>query len=411
MSDKSAAEPGENSRPPVLYLVHRLPFPPNKGDKIRSYHLLQYLCRHYDVHLGCFADDPADLQYAPDLESICRSVFIEKLNPRLARLSSLRGLLTGEALSLPYYRSRRMQNWVNETLRRESIESCIAFSSPMAQYLLGSAYDGLRRVMDFVDVDSDKWKRYASQRSGPVRWLYAREGQELEQFECKVASVFDASVFVSANEVSVFSSISPETSEVHFAISNGVDTSYFEPAKEFSSPFADGSEKVVFTGMMDYLPNVDAVKWFADEVFPQLRESRPDCEFWIVGGSPVGDVLALGKRAGVHVTGRVEDIRPYIRHADVVVAPLRIARGVQNKVLEALAMGKRVVCSPQAAAGLHQSEPLPLTVSTSPEEFFGAVSAVLDENDPASAEASRDYVMTNYNWDRNLERFGQLMRG
>ncbi len=411
MSDSNAAVTGEGSRKPVLYLVHRLPFPPNKGDKIRSYHLLQYLCRHYDVHLGCFADDPADLQYAADLESICSSVYIETLNPRTARVSSLRGVLTGEPLSLPYYRSRRMQNWVDETLQRESIESCIAFSSPMAQYLLGPAYDNLRRVMDFVDVDSDKWKRYASQRSGPVKWLYAREGQKLEEFECRVASIFDASVFVSDNEVSMFSGISPETSDSHFAISNGVDTEYFEPAEDFSSPYEDGPDKLVFTGMMDYLPNVDAVKWFADEVFPGLRESRPDCEFWIVGGSPVADVLALDNRAGVHVTGRVEDIRPYIRHADVVVAPLRIARGVQNKVLEALAMGKKVVCSPHAAAGLHQLESMPLSVSTSPEEFAEAVSAILDENDPSPAGASRDYVMSHYNWDRNLEKFGQLLRG
>ncbi len=395
------------SRQSLLYLVHRVPFPPDKGDKIRSYHLLRDLVERFDVHLGCFVDDPRDMDYVDDLARMCASVHVRPLSPKMARLRSLRGLLTGRPLSVPYYRDAAMQSWVDETLAAQAIESAVVFSSPMAQYLLGEKYDGMRRVMDFVDIDSDKWRQYADRKRGPMAWLYAREAAKLETFERRVASAFDASVFVSDNETEMFSKISPATSDKHHAVANGVDIDFFDPALEFEDPYPANSTPIAFTGMMDYWPNVDAVAWFASEVYPRVRERVADAEFWIVGGSPSPAVRALEQLDGVHVTGRVPDIRPWIAHARAIAAPLRVARGVQNKVLEALAMSKAVVCTPQAAAGLSNVAEAPIDVASDEDALAEAVCRALSSD--ARNAGGREYVLRHYDWAKNLSRLGELL--
>ena len=391
----------------VLFLVHRLPFPPDKGDKIRSYNLLRHLCEQYQVHLGCFVDDPDDYQHVPELEAMCSSVHVSNLNPLVGRIRSAKGLLTGQALSVPYYFDAGFSRWVRRTVAEKDIASIIAYSSPMAQYVMGVEYRGYRRIMDFVDVDSDKWAQYAEKKSFPLNWVYSRESRRLLEFEAAVAREFDASLFVTDDEVDLFATMVPEADGKIFAVPNGVATDYFDPAIDFENPYTTGSQPIVFTGMMDYWANVDAVAWFAKEVFPTIRVSNPDAEFWIVGGSPTQDVRDLGRLDGVEVTGRVPDVRPYLKHSACTVAPLRIARGIQNKVLEALSMGCRVVCTSQAAAGIgSEDSPPPLHVTDEPNRFAKAVSDELGgvSNAPESLRA-REYAIRHYGWDHALALF------
>ncbi|WP_018936874.1 TIGR03087 family PEP-CTERM/XrtA system glycosyltransferase [Thioalkalivibrio sp. ALJ24] len=394
----------------LLYLVHRIPWPPNKGDKIRSHHILRYLTQRYRVHLGTFIDDPADHAYVAELEEICTSVCARPLPRRRAQLRALSGLITGEPLTLPWYRDRTLQRWVDHTLRSHDISRALAFSSAMAQYLPTSG--DLTRVIDFVDVDSDKWTQYAPTRNWPMSAVYRREGQRLLASERRMAESAHASVFVSPDEARAFRERAPGVASRVHALNNGVDADYFSPAAVAgASPYPDGCRPIVFTGAMDYWPNVDAVLWFADHVLPSLRESCPDVEFFIVGSRPAAEVLALAERPGVTVTGFVDDIRVWIAHARLAVAPLRIARGVQNKVLEAMALARPVVATPQALEGLTaEPDTEVIRAPATPDAFLAAVSGELHDPTPELGAAARERVLRDYDWERNLSRLEEMLQ-
>ena len=397
-------------RPPLLFLAHRLPYPPNKGDKIRSFHLLKSLADRYRIHLGTFVDSAEDRQYVPALVPFCEEVKVLRMRPGLARLASLRGLLLAEPLTVPYYRRHRFRRWVDQTIDRHGIRHAVVFSSAPADYLLGSRYAGIRRVVDFVDVDSDKWAQYAETVSPPMRWVYRREAIHLRAFERRVAAEFDASVFVSAAEADLFRKGAPESShKVSFAY-NGVDAVYFDPALPLDNPYSPEERPVVFTGAMDYWPNVDAVCWFAEEMLAKVRRAEPRATFYVVGVNPAPAVQRLGSVAGVKVTGRVDDVRPYVRHAAVVVAPLRIARGIQNKVLEGMAMARPTVVTPAALEGIPAMPGTELLVGSMADEFVDQVVAVLLGHAPAAiGPAARSRILADFDWDRNLSRFHRLL--
>lgn len=395
----------------LLYLTHRIPYPPNKGDKIRSYHLLKHLSRRYRVHLGTFVDDPADWQYVEPVKALCGECCVIKLNPGLARIASFQGLLTGEALTLPYYRSPKLQSWVDGILGRFPVRKALVFSSAMTQYLLGKP--GLRRVADFVDVDSDKWTQYARTKTWPLSWVYRREGRALLRFERQVAAEFDAALFVSQDEAALFRGLAPETAAKVGHFSNGVDSAYFSPGQTFPNPYGEGEEALVFTGAMDYWPNVDAVEWFAREIFPLVREKSPRTRFYIVGARPSPAVQRLSDLPGVTVTGAVPDVRPYLAHGRIAVAPLRIARGIQNKVLEAMSMGRAVVASPEAAEGIAAVPGVELLIADGAADFAARVSALLDAPPAASAlgVAARQRILDTYGWDANLRGVDACLSG
>jgi polysaccharide biosynthesis protein PslH len=391
----------------LLFLAHRLPYPPNKGDKVRSYHFLRHLAERYRVFLGTFIDDPVDWQHLDAVRSFCADVRVERLAPRSKRVTSVTGLLTGEALSLPYFRSRALHAWVEDVARREGIRRAFAYSSPMAQYILD--LPKMRRIVDFVDVDSAKWREYAQRRRWPVSTIYQREASRLLAYEREVAARADASLFVTDEEAELFRRESGDRSGRIVAIHNGVDSDHFSPSAELASPFAPDERAVVFTGAMDYWPNIDAVVWFAREVLPEIRRRDPAVRFYVVGMNPDASVRALASNE-VAVTGRVADVRPYLRHASVVVAPLRVARGIQNKVLEAMAMAKAVVATPAAARGLRVQAGTELEVAPDEKEFIAKVLGLME---PTRAEGmgrlARSRVLDDYTWAAGLKQLDELI--
>jgi sugar transferase (PEP-CTERM/EpsH1 system associated) len=386
----------------LLLLIHRIPYPPNKGDKIRSYHLLKHLAQHYRVHLGTFVDDPDDWQHVPHVQAMCASSHFASLKPLRARVRSLGALLFNRSLSLDYYRDAGLGAWTAATMKAHDISRIVVFSSAMAQY--AEAYPDARRVVDFCDVDSDKWRQYAEKKSWPMNWLYRHEARQLLAYERRVARECDASLFVSAPEAALFKELAPESVAKIGFFNNGVDTDYFSPERSYASPYPAGERAVVFTGAMDYWPNIDAVQWFAQEVFPQLRAKFSDTSFYIVGARPDAAVRALAQLPGVVVTGTVPDVRPYIAHARVAVAPLRIARGIQNKVLEAMAMATPVVVSPQALEGIEAIPGTDLLLAADAAGFVATVSALLTEADGVIGRVARAKVQQLYSWPGNLAR-------
>jgi len=401
VSDKQTME-----KPPLLFLAHRIPYPPNKGDKIRSFNLLKALAKDYRIYLGAFVDDQQDWQYQSELAEYCEEVFLLELNNR-RKYVSLKGVLTGEALSLPYYRQTRMQSWVDQKIADQQIERVFVYSSAMAQYVQNERFEHLHRVIDFVDVDSEKWREYSERRIWPMSWLYRREARELLRYDRKLASTFDASVFVSASEAKLFKQLAPESKQRVSHINNGVDYHYFDSEETHDSPYPD-APVLAFTGAMDYWANVDAVTWFAQKVFPLIQQQVPDALFYIVGARPSDAVFKLANKKGVHVTGVVEDIRPYIARADVIVAPMRIARGVQNKVLEAMAMERPVVVTGAAMEGI---EKLPgQKVCDDANSFLDYCLQLLQQGDiENTGVAGRERVLKDFSWDQNLHKLESLL--
>jgi len=386
------------SREGLLFLAHRIPFPPNKGDKIRSFHLLRHLSARYAIHLGAFVDDPDDWQYRDALKPYCASIKLLPLHARRAKLASLRGLVTGEALTLPYYRNAELKRWAHELAAAGSVTRGLAFSSAMAQFMPDTL---ARRVLDMVDVDSDKWTQYAPTQRWPLSWVYAREGRKLADWEARVAREFDATLLVSNDEAALLQQRAPQAKTKIGAFENGVDADYFSPARDYPNPYAADVQGVVFTGAMDYWPNIDAVTWFAERIFPAVRDAVPAAQFTIVGSRPTEAVTALARQPGVVVTGGVPDVRPWIAHAACAVAPLRIARGVQNKVLEAMAMARPVIASPQAAEGIRAEAGRDYQLAQGEADFARAVAAQLQTGAASNAPA-RDCILQNYDWARNL---------
>jgi sugar transferase (PEP-CTERM/EpsH1 system associated) len=387
----------------LLFLAHRIPFPPNKGDKIRSFHLLRHLSERYDIHLGAFVDDPDDWQYKEALKPYCASIKLVPLNPRRARLASLTGLLTNEPLTLPYYRSAELGRWAAELAASGTVTRGVAYSSVMAKFMPNTL---ARRVVDMVDVDSDKWTQYATTQRWPMSWVYAREGRKLAGWEAHVAQNFDATLLVSHDEAALLQQRVPQARHKIGAFENGVDADYFSPARDYPNPYSPDVQGVVFTGAMDYWPNIDAVTWFAERIFPAIRDAFPAAQFTIVGSRPGEAVLALARQPGVIVTGSVPDVRPYLAHAVCAVAPLRIARGIQNKVLEAMSMARPVIVSAQAAEGIRAEAGRDFTLALGEAAFAQAVMTQLQTT--PSASHARDCILANYDWASNLHAIDSL---
>ena len=397
---------------PLLLLTHRLPYPPDKGDKIRSFHWLKLLAERYRIHLGTFLDDPADRQHLAAVRRYCESLHVSELNPLWRRLGSLRGLFSRTPLSLAYYREPALARFVERTLDGTGARRALAFSSTVAQYLTDARHAGLRRVVDFVDVDSAKWRAYAEFRPGLGGAIYAREARTLERFERGVARRVEASVFVSDAEAALFRGLRNVPGARVHGIGNGVDTDYFAPRATLPNPYPEAGPALVFTGAMDYLANVDAVTWFARSVLPTVQARLPAVRFFIVGARPAPAVQRLVELPGVHVTGRVPDVRPWLAHATVAVAPLRIARGVQNKVLEAMAMARPVLCTPAALEGLPLSPALAERLGATEAEFAHGVLRLLEAPPPereALGNAAREHVLQRHRWDASVARLVELL--
>ncbi|TXG85376.1 MAG: TIGR03087 family PEP-CTERM/XrtA system glycosyltransferase [Sphingomonadales bacterium] len=393
----------------VLFLAHRIPFPPDKGDKIRSFNMLCHISSRARVHLGCFVDDPDDFAHADALMMRCESLRMLPLERNRALLRGLPAILGGQSITQAMYHDPQMQEWVNETIRHYPIEAIFLYSSAMAPYAADHG-TGRRVVMDFVDMDSDKWRQYAAAKRWPMSLVYKREAEKLFDLERTVAARVDHSLFVSEAEALTFRREAGSAAHDTRGLSNGVDHAYFAPG--LVAPAAlPGAPRLVFTGAMDYWANVDAVTWFVDAVFPKVRAAMPEASFTIVGSKPTPAVQALGSKPGVHVTGRVPDVRPYLEAADIAVAPLRIARGIQNKVLEAMAMARPVVCTPEAFEGIEATNGAALQVAESADQTADAILALMQDpvRRQAMGAAARAVILERYDWDTALAALDPML--
>jgi sugar transferase (PEP-CTERM/EpsH1 system associated) len=389
----------------LLFLCHRVPYPPNKGEKIRAWNILQHLAQKHRVHLATFIDRAEDLRHVAKLQSVCASMFWRSLSPIIGRWRSLSSLVSGTPLTQGYFADARFQAGLDGLVSRHKPDLIYVFSSSVAPYV--RQHWGARVICDMVDVDSAKWHQYAERSGGLARQIYSREGRLLLALERQVAERADAVLFVSRAEAELFARLAPESASRIHVVNNGVDAEHFCPALSFSNPFG-GRPAVVFTGTMDYRPNVEAMEWFVRQVMPRLRLHPLAPNLWIVGANPTRRVRAL---AGddVFVTGSVPDVRPYLRHASAVVAPLKIGRGIQNKVLEGMAMGAAVVVTSEAREGLDGCCDDELFTADSAEAFSQAVARILDGEGSRIGVRARARVMRDYAWEGGFAKLDRLI--
>jgi glycosyltransferase involved in cell wall biosynthesis len=439
--------------PETLFLAHRIPFPPDRGDKIRTFHELKHLAGLGPVHLACLADDEEDASNLAGLREAIGPA-LREAHVEVRRISKVaagaRALMEGRPVSLALFDSAALRGFVERMLASGRIGTVFAFSGQMGQFVP----EGLRArfVMDFGDVDSAKFEAYAAE-GGAMAPVNRREGRLLAKFERSVAERADVSLFVSNAEAELFRHRSGLAGADIRALHNGVDLDYYDPRAHFlplSPPYGrggahreavggeglsdsgvqaltpqafglgpppavrTGEEKegadrpplIVFTGQMDYAPNIDAVRWFAGEVMPMLPKAR----FAIVGRKPAEAVLRLAGPRTI-VTGAVPDVRSWLAAADVVAAPLRIARGIQNKVLEAMAMARPVVASPAAFEGIEAEPGRHLLVEAEAEAQAEAIAGLLEDPERASAmgEAARRRMVDVYRWEARLSALGEIV--
>ena len=392
----------------ILFLAHRIPYPPDRGDKIRSWHLLKHLASLARVHLACLADDEADAAHLPALQAALGDRLDEahvEVRTRGKAEAGVRALVEGRPVSLALFDSARLREFVARKLADPSIGTIFAFSGQMAQFVPEGARQ--RFVMDFGDVDSAKFAKYAEEGAGPMRWVNRREGEKLLAFERETAKRADLSLFVSEAEAGLFRSTTG-LANIR-ALSNGIDVDHFDPEADF--PRLGAAERgegplLLFTGQMDYAPNVQAVTWFARQVLPRVAGAR----FAIAGRNPPPAVRALAGEK-VIVTGAVADMRSWLAAADLVAAPLRLARGIQNKVLEAMAMARPVIASAAAFEGIEAVPGRDLLVADDEEAAARAINGLLAAPERAAAmgAAARAHMDRFYRWEARLAPLAEMV--
>ena len=387
----------------LLYLTHRVPYPPNRGDRIRNYHLLRHLAKDHQIHLACLADEPPTDETRAELDRLCQQVAIVPVTSKRRWIRGGMSLLTGDTVTEGLFREPKLHQVVERWRSETAFDTALASSSALSPYLRTLHDAGVPCVMDFIDVDSVKWGDYARESTGIKKWLYHREATRLRRVEQDVCSWAHGVTVVSTPEADLLREMAP-TANAH-AVPNGVDIEFFTPKPTTQS------QRLVFVGAMDYRPNIAGCIWFADHVWPLIRERYPNAVFEIVGREPTAVIRSLEQRPGIQVAGTVPDVRPFLQNATAAVVPLTIARGVQNKVLEALAAGKAVVASPSPVVGLGVEPDVPLLQADSPAEWLAAVSRVFDDETLRSKLelAGRDFVLTHHRWESCLEPMSQLV--
>jgi polysaccharide biosynthesis protein PslH len=453
----------------ILFICHRIPYPPNKGDKIRSFHEIKYLSKVHSLYLAFMIDDERDLSYVQELRKYCTDLDYDVIRPQWKKIKSIPYLLTDKPLTVPYFYSKKLQGAIDKRLDETPIDAIICFSSPMAEYAFKSKSINVRDVrnvqdvqtieaieqfehsnrvehveqakrlnnsndsnmrgcprliMDFVDVDSDKWRMYADAQTFPISSIYRREWKRLMNYEKKVGEIADWSLFVSEKEVELFKSFCPHARTT--VIQNGVDLEYYGDVRTFVTSEAierfehlqrlehveqAKRSNILFIGAMDYFPNEDAVLYFFDAIWPYVKEKLPAAKFFVVGGNPSRRVQSLPEKDPyVVVTGYAPDVRSYFRMADVFVAPLRVARGIQNKVLEAMASGVPVVARSEAVQGLSSLNGC-VMVENDNKRFAFSILKVLQmplKRSKMIADSKR-FILKNHNWEENLSKLEELL--
>lgn len=380
----------------VLFLTHRLPYAANRGDRIRALHLLKFLAQHCTVDLVSLAEDEEEQSHAHELRHLAASVGVARIAHLHRYVRALATLPTSGTLTHALLDAPDLERVIRRTVDANRPDVVLAFCSGMARFALQPPLDGIPFVLDMVDVDSLKWKDLGTTARLPARWIYATEAKRLARFEATASRRAHAVLVVNTRERSSLLEVAPGANVQ--VIPNGIALADFAPP---APPAVE--PRVTFCGIMNYAPNEEAALWMARDVWPLVRAKRPDARLSLVGASPTPAVRRLASLdSTVEVTGTVPDVRPYLWRSAVAVAPLRLARGIQNKVLEAVAAGLPCVITPPVYEGLPAEVMAATVLADSVESCAAAVLDLLSRSPAERRDIARRADLQALAWGDRL---------
>ena len=386
----------------ILYVCHRFPFPPKRGGKIRPFNMIRHLSRRHEVHVASLARSAQEASEGAGLRDYCARFDVSVVDAPVQIARMLVRLPTPTPSSLGYFYSADLARRVRAALSRDSFDLIFVHCSSVAQYV--EHVDGIPKILDFGDMDSQKWREYARYKPFPLSLGYALEAHKLEREERRVARFFDFCTATTRAEWETLEGYRTGAPTDWFP--NGVDSDYFAPVDEPYDP-----DTISFIGRMDYYPNQECMLRFCRDIFPRIRAHRASAMLLIVGADPAPEIRKLAEIPGVRVTGSVPDVRPYLRRSALMVAPLKIARGTQNKILEAMSAGVPVVTSTPAAGGVDAVAGTHFQVADSPSDIATATLQLM--SDPVArrqfAAAGRDRMLSHHAWDKSMQRLDRVI--
>jgi sugar transferase (PEP-CTERM/EpsH1 system associated) len=386
----------------ILYVCHRFPFPPKRGGKIRPFNMIRHLARSHDVHVASLVRSAQEARDGEGLQDYCVRYDMGRVSAPVQFARMLVRLPTLSPSSLGYFYSTDLARSVRVALSREAFDLIFVHCSSVAQYV--AHVERIPKIIDFGDMDSQKWLEYARYKRFPLSLGYALEGRKLEREEQRIARRFDLCTATTRAEWQTLEDYGTGVATDWFP--NGVDADYFAPTCEPYDP-----DTIAFVGRMDYYPNQEAMFDFCLRTLPLVKASRPATKLMIVGADPSPAVRKLTEIDGVTVTGSVPDVRPFVRRAALMIAPLNIARGTQNKILEAMAMGVPVVTSSIAAGGVDARAGEHFHVASTPEEYAAAIRTIT--SNPAErarlAGGGRARMLSHHSWDKSMRRLDAII--
>lgn len=388
----------------ILFVCHRFPYPPNEGGKIRAFNMIAHMQRHHEVTVASLVESKIDQNDIEGIKPYCHDYIAQKMNKALAWLMAILCLATFIPSSMGYFYSWRLGRRIKQLLRTRRYDLIVVHCSSVAHFV-SSATD-TPKILDFCDMDSQKWLIYAKHKPFPLSFAYWLEGIKLQRAEKKLAMKFNGSSVATSFELETLDSFN--SGQASFCFPNGVDTEYFSPSNNAYLP-----NSICFIGKMNYYPNEKCMLKFCKDVFPLLRAKYPDLSLTIIGSNPTGRILNLNEMEGVEVTGRVDDVRPYVQQSALSIVPLEIARGTQNKILESMSMGVPVVCSPVAARGIDAVPEEHVLVAESAEDYVKQIGRIIDDNSERKrlSKAGRLRMLSHHSWNIAMEKMDMNIVG
>lgn len=393
----------------ILFICQRPPYPPNKGEKLRTYHQIKHLhALGCAISVACPIEseqDEADLLALKNV--LAETVIFEPIQFPVVR--KLLAFVQNTSISERFFYIKRLHQKIDALTQETSFDAVVLTASSLLSYAQNITAP---KYMDFMDLDSDKWRQYADSSKWPLNWLYERESRQIQKLEVNATHSMEACYLIADKEIDLFRKTVDPSAQNLIKIRNGIDPSEFYPPENQRRVEIGEDPKFVFVGVMDYKPNEDAVMWFCQNVWADIRKAYPSARFNIVGMSPTKEVLALGQLGGVNVTGKVDSVLPYFHQADIFVAPFRLARGVQNKVLQSFATGLPVLTTPMGLEGIDGGVDGCSMTAQTPQAFLDASINLIEDNEKRSNMSLMGLALINehYSWQAALEHFAPLVR-
>lgn len=385
----------------LFVLVSRVPYPLEKGDKLRAYHQMKDLAKRHEIILCCLTDKKVDPTAVAHLETFCDEVVVVKLNKllQLARLAA--ALISSRPFQVHYFFQRKALRLIKKTLERTQPDHIYCQLIRCSEYLKDIYH--IPKTIDYMDALSKGMERFSHTAPWYLTYFAKLEAKRLTQYEHLIFEYFDHHSIISDQDRELI--VNPKRDQIE-VIPNGVDLAFFSPREEAKT------YSVVFTGNMSYAPNVDGALFLANEIMPLVREKLPNAMLMLAGANPSSKVKALASEHVV-VSGWMDDIRDAYAQAEVFVAPMRIGTGLQNKLLESMSMGIPSITSPLANNALKATPTKEVLLGETAQEFADNIVLLIEDEElqGAMSEKGRLFVQKNYSWEAAGTLLERLLNG